>query len=260
MPVLDMMQYLRTLILFTLLSLTFFHRAEAQLYFPEDMVNVTGQVVDEITGEKIAYAQVINFRVRGSTMTDTNGDFSIQADPSDTLTITILGYKDKVIPVSKLLSGNKADKKIALTQIKYPIDSVQVNANQIKMNLGLPKGKQSNLPQELRSEDFAAKPTLLTAVFKPLGYLHYKLSHSEKEKRATLSAMYTERQWEILSLVYNKDVIQRITLLTGDKLDDFMLYCNAYSGLGPNATTYDVEKKIKDLFIEYSKKYPERVQ
>lgn len=235
----------------------YFINVRAQLYFPEDMVEVKGQVVDENTGEKIPYAQVVNFRVHGSTMTDINGNFSIQADPSDTLTIKILGYKDKVIPVKDILSNNAEIKKISLTQIKYAIDSVEVRANQLKMNLGLPQGKQSNIPQELRSEDFDKKPGLLTAVFRPIAYLHYKLSSSEREKRAALAAIYTEKQWEIISLIYNKDVIQRITLLTGDKLDDFMLYCNAYSGLAPNATTYEVEKKIKDLFIEYQKTHPD---
>jgi hypothetical protein len=249
-------RYLKAVIIFITLSLSWCLQVNGQLYFPEDMVKVTGQVVDEITGEKIPYAQVLNFRVHGSTMTDINGNFSVQADPSDTLTIKILGYKDKVITVKEILSDNAALKKIALIQIRYLIDSVEVRANQLKMNLGLPKGKQSNIPQELRSEDFATKPTLLTAVFRPLSYLHYKLSSSEKEKRATLATIYTEQQWKILSLLYNKDVIQRITLLKGDKLDDFMLYCNAYSELAPNATTYEVEKKIKDLYIEYQKKHP----
>ncbi len=254
------MAYLKKVILFTGLLLCWLLQVKGQVYFPEDLVNVSAHVVDESTGEKIPYAQVINFRVRGSTMTDVNGNFSIQADPSDTLTIKILGYKDKVIPVKEILSDNATVKTIALTQIKYPIDSVEVRANRLKMNLGLPQGKQSNIPQELRSEDFDKKPTLLTAVFRPIAYLHYKLSPSEKEKRATLAAIYTEKQWEIISLIYNKDVIQRITLLSGDKLDDFMVYCNAYSHLAPNATTYEVEKKIKDLFIEYQKNHPEKTQ
>jgi hypothetical protein len=251
------MAYFRTFILLTGLLLVFSHHVKGQLYFPEDMVNVTGQVVDENTGEKIPYAQVLNFRVRGSTMTDVNGKFSIQADPSDSLTFKILGYKDKIIPVKEVLSMSAQNKNIALTQIKYSIDSVQVEAQQLKMNLsGIPRGKSSKLPTELRSEDFDSNPGLLTVVIKPLSYLHYKLSSSEKEKRSTLAAIYSEQQWKILSLIYNKDLIQRLTFLTGDKLDDFMVYCNAYSGLAPNSTTYEVEKRIKDLYIEYIKLHP----
>jgi hypothetical protein len=251
------MMYLRKVILFTALLVCYCLQVNGQLYFPEDMVKVSGQVVDEITGEKIPYAQVVNFRVHGSTMTDINGNFSIQADPSDTLTFKILGYKNKIISVKEVLSITAANKKIGLTQVKYPIDSVEVVAHQLKMNLnGIPKGKSSNIPQELRSDDFDSIPGVLTAVIKPLSYLHYKLSSSEKEKRATLAAIHSEHQWQILSLIYNKDVIQKITFLTGDKLDDFMAYCNAYINLPPNATTYDVEKGIKDLYIKYLKLHP----
>jgi hypothetical protein len=251
------MAYFRTVILISGFLLALNHHVKGQLYFPEDMVKVSGQVVDEHTGEKIPYAQVLNFRVRGSTMTDINGKFSIQADPSDSLTFKILGYIDKIIPVKEVLSMSAQNKNIALTQIKYSIDSVQVEAHQLKMNLsGIPRGKSSNLPLELRSEDFDSNPGLLTAVIKPLSYLHYKLSSSEKEKRSTLAAIYSEQQWKILSLIYNKDLIQRLTFLTGDRLDDFMVYCNAYGGLAPNSTTYEVEKRIKDLYIEYIKLHP----
>jgi hypothetical protein len=108
----------------------------------------------------------------------------------------------------------------------------------------------------LRSDDFESKPGVLTAITKPLSFLHYELSGHEKEKRATLNAIHNERQWQILSLIYNKDVIQRITFLTGDKLEDFMAYCNAYNGLNANATTYEVEKRVKELYAEYLKLHP----
>lgn len=232
-------------------------QVDAQLYFPEDMVKVTGQLVDESNGENIAYAQVINFRVHGSTMTDIKGNFSIQADPSDTLTIRLLGYRDKIIPVKEVLDKAKANAKITLIPVRYSLDQVEVEGHTNGLNLyGVPKGKSNPVPSELRSDDFDSKPGVLTAITKPLSFLHYELSSSEKEKRATLNAIHNEQQWKILSLIYNKDVIQRITFLTGDKLDDFMAYCNAYNGLSANATTYEVEKRIKDLYAEYLKLHP----
>lgn len=247
------MKYIRTFILFTAVLLGYCSQVNAQLYFPEDMVKVTGQLVDESSGENIAYAQVMNFRVRGSTMSDVKGIFSIQADPLDTLTIRLLGYKDKIIPVKDVLAKSSENKKIALTPIHFPIDSVEVAAHKLELNLYGIEGKASTIPQELRSEDFSSKPGILSAITNPISFLHYNLSSSEKEKRAALAAIHTERQWQILSLVYNKDVVQRITFLTGQELDDFMVYCNAFNGLSANATTYDVEKRVKDLYAEYRK-------
>ena len=58
----------------------------SQLYFPEDMVKVAAQVRDDLTGLVIPYVNVINQRVRGGTMTDKEGKFTLQADPTDTIT------------------------------------------------------------------------------------------------------------------------------------------------------------------------------
>jgi len=248
------MEYFKTIIYFTLLLICCTLQVDGQLYFPEDMIKVSGQLVDESNGENIGYAQIVNLRVHGSTMTDTKGNFSIQADPTDTLTIRLLGYKEKRIPVTEVVTKTKENKKITLTPIRFQIDQVQVEGHQLKLNLnGIQQGKSSTVPQELRSEDFDSKPGVFTAIANPLSFLHYHLSSGEKEKRTALTAIHSERQWQILSLIYNKDVVQKITFLTGDKLDDFMVYCNAYNGLSPNATTYDVEKRVKDLYAEYLK-------
>src|ERR1035437_7421160 len=98
----NIMKHFRTIILFSVLLLGYCLQVDGQLYFSEDMVKVTGQIVDESNGQNIAYAQVANLRVHGGTMTDTKGNFSIQADPSDTLTIKLLGYRDKIISVKEV--------------------------------------------------------------------------------------------------------------------------------------------------------------
>ena len=108
----------------------------------------------------------------------------------------------------------------------------------------------SKTPVELRGE-FTTKPKLLTAIFHPTSYLYYKFNKEEKEKRNTLVAIRTEREWQLFSLVYNKEIAARLTGLKGEALDNFMVYFNAYSKLSFSASTYEVEKRIKEIFIEY---------
>lgn len=254
-------KYIRIAVIFLLFTVGFQIKAHCQLYFPEDMINVKGQVIDQITKEGVGYAQVLNMRVRGGTMTDALGNFSIQADPSDTLTFKSLSYKDKKVPVSEIKALGNEIPKIMLSPMRILLEQVEVESTGPKVNMaGIPVGKSVSTPVELRSDYFSSKPTALTAIFKPLSFISYHLSKSEKEKRATLTAIHSERDWQILSLVYNKDVIHRISGLTGNALDDFMLYCNAYNGLPINANSYDVEKRIKELMIEFVEKYPKGKQ
>jgi len=250
-------KYVRTIVLILLCSTGYQFRAHCQLYFPEDMVNVKGQLIDEITKEGVGYAQVLNMRIRGGTMTDANGNFSIQADPSDTLTFKSLNYKSKRVPVSEVSNAKNDIVKIMLSPIRILLNQIEIESTGPKVNMsGIPIGKSISTPVELRSDYFASKPTALTAIFKPLSFISYHLSKSEKEKRATLTAIHSERDWQILSLVYNKDVIHRISGLSGNALEDFMLYCNAFNGLPINANSYDVEKRIKELMNEFVEKYP----
>lgn len=45
-----------------------------QVYFPEDMVKVSAQVLDDLSGLPVPYANVINQRVRGGTITEKKGN------------------------------------------------------------------------------------------------------------------------------------------------------------------------------------------
>lgn len=235
-----------------------FHiKAHCQLYFPEDMINVKAQLIDAVTKEGVGYAQVLNMRVRGGTMADALGNFSIQADPSDTLIFKSLSFKDKKVPVKDIIGTGNDIPKILMTPLRIMVEEVEVKGAAPKINLtGINVPKYAPVSVELRSDYFASRPNTLTAIFRPFSYLSYHLSKSEKEKRATIAAIRSEKDWKFLSLVYNKDVIARISGLTGDGLEDFMLFCNAFNGLPVNASNYDVEKRIRELMIEYAEKKP----
>lgn len=224
----------------------------SQVYFPEDMVKVSAQLRDDLTGLPIPYVNVINQRVRGGTMADKEGKFVLQADPSDTLTFKSLGYIDKRVPVSEMM--NKTDYIVTMAPVRYQLGGVEITGEGPKVNMsGLDKAKMSKTPSELRGE-FDSKPGVLTALTHPTSYLYYKLNKQEKEKRGVLNVIKNEREWQLFSLVYNKQVAERLTGLKGDELDDFMVYFNAFSNLRFSATTYEVEKRVKEVFAEFKEK------
>jgi hypothetical protein len=221
----------------------------AQVYFPEDMVKVSAQVRDDLTGLVIPYANVINQRVRGGTMTDKEGKFSLQADPTDTITFRSIGYIDKKVPVSEIIAQENAT--VTMAPVRYQLEGVEITGQGPKVNMsGLNNAKMSKTPVELRGE-FETKPSVLTAIFHPTSYLYYKFNKGEKEKRNTLVAIRTEREWQLFSLVYNKEIAERVTGLKGEELDNFMVYFNAYCKLQFSASTYEVEKRIKELYPQY---------
>ena len=118
------MRFKKWLFLF-IFAIGLYMTGHAQVYFPEDMVKVTAQVRDDLSGLVIPYVNVINQRVRGGTMTDKEGRFSLQADPTDTLTFKSLGYIDKRVPVSELL--NKENTIVTMAPVRYELGGVEIN-------------------------------------------------------------------------------------------------------------------------------------
>lgn len=223
----------------------------SQVYFPEDMVKVSAQILDDMTGLPIPYVNVINQRVRGGTIADKEGKFTLQADPTDTLTFKSVGYLDKRIAVTEMMKENSV---VTMAPVRYLLGGVEVTGEGPKVNMsGIKVGKMSTVPIELRGE-FASKPRLLTAIFHPTSFLYYKFNKEEKDKRKTLVAIKSDREWQLFSLVYNKEIAERLTGLKGDELDNFMVYFNAFSNLRFSATTYEVEKRVKEVFAEYQEK------
>jgi hypothetical protein len=217
------------------------------------MIKVSAQVLDDLSGLPVPYVNIINQRVRGGTISDKEGKFSLQADPTDTLSFKSLGYIDKRVPVNELFRENAV---VTLAPVRYQLSGVEITGEGRKVNMtGIPTAKMSKTPIELRGE-FEKKPGLLTALFHPTSFLYYKFSKDEKEKRNTLTAIKTDREWQLFSLVYNKEIAGRLTGLERDELDNFMVYFNAFSNLRFSATTYEVEKRIKEVFTEYKEKKP----
>ena len=92
---------------------------------------VTGKVYDA-AGEPIIGASVVIQGTTQGTITDIDGAFQLKVQPSQTLVVSFLGYKDVILPV-----GNKNDLKITLEEDSKKLDEVVVvgYATQKKVNL-----------------------------------------------------------------------------------------------------------------------------
>ena len=92
---------------------------------------VTGRVYDS-SGESIIGASVVVQGTMQGVVTDMDGAFQLKVQPSQSLVISFLGYKDVILPV-----GNKNDFKIILEEDSKKLDEVVVvgYATQKKVNL-----------------------------------------------------------------------------------------------------------------------------
>jgi len=66
--------------------------------------------------------------------------------------------------------------------------------------------------------------------------------------------MALERNWEMHSRNYNKEVVKMLTGLNDEEADEFMVWFNSQNVLPYTSTEYQVRASIREYFEIYKKK------
>ena len=168
----------------------------------------------------------------------------------DSLVVTSIGYQKEVLKVPYNYNGQNTI-VFEMKPVNYGIGEVEVKGKKQEYNLGLDQKKPVNIAPELRGNAFNEKPPIIAALFNPISFLQYYLSGSEKEKRDVREAMSLQRNWEMHSENYNKEMVMKLTGLNEANADSFMMWFNAQDVLPYTSTEYEVRASIVYYFEKY---------
>ncbi|HOF54936.1 MAG: carboxypeptidase-like regulatory domain-containing protein [Prolixibacteraceae bacterium] len=215
------------------------------------LIRLKGRLISRGDSMPIPYANIVYPRNRTGTSSNAGGYFSIEMLNIDSLSVTAMGFKSRSIRIPHNFSETNV-LTIYMQPVVYPIREVQVTGDKNRPNMeGIPVGKSTNIPQELRGDAFNEKPPVLAAFFNPLSYWQYYLSHKEKEKRRVREAVALQKNWEMHSRNYNKEMVKMLTGLNDEEADDFMVWFNSQNILPYTSTEYEVRASIREYFEVY---------
>lgn len=215
------------------------------------LIRLKAQVVSLGDSMPVPYANVINYRNRSGVSTNASGHFSLEMLNIDTLVISAMGFKTRTVRVPRFFSQENT-LLVYLEPVIYPLQEVRITGDKQRVNMdGIPVGKESDVPVELRGDAFNERPPVIAALFNPLSYWQYYLSRKEIQKRKVREAIALESNWEMHSRNYNKEVVMLLTGLNEKQTDDFMIWFNAQNVLPYTATEYEVRAAIREYYAKY---------
>ncbi len=214
------------------------------------LIRLKGRIVSAADSSAVPYANIINNRTHSGTTTNADGYFSMEMLNIDSLVVTSVGYEKEVFKVPRNYNGYGTVTYV-MKPVNYPIGQVDVRGEKKDYDLGLDQGKPVNIDPELRGDAFNEKPPIIAALFNPISYWHYYLSKKERQKRDVREAMSLQRNWEMHSENYNKEVVMNLTGLKEAKADSFMVWFNAQNVLPYTSNEYEVRAAIIDYFEIY---------
>ncbi len=214
------------------------------------LIRLKARIVSASDSSAVPYANIINNRTHSGTITSADGYFTLEMLNIDSLVVTSVGYQKEVLKVPYNYNGQNTI-VFEMKPVNYGIGEVEVKGKKQEYNLGLDQKKPVNIAPELRGNAFNEKPPIIAALFNPISFLQYYLSGSEKEKRDVREAMALQRNWEMHSQNYNKEMVMKLTGLNEANADSFMMWFNAQDVLPYTSTEYEVRASIVYYFEKY---------
>lgn len=239
----------RYIMLFLLLILTYSGWAQDNIVDPV-LIRLQARMISAADSSPVPYANIINNRTHGGTITNQDGYFTLEMLNIDSLEVTSVGYVKCIVKVPYNYSGQDL-LVFKILPVNYALGEVQVKGDKPKVDLGLETGKPVDIAPELRGDAFNETPPILAAFFNPVSYWQYYLSKREKRKREVRKAILVEKNWEMHSRNYNKEIVMKLTGLNESDADSFMVWFNAQDVLPYTSTEYQVRASIVEYFNYY---------
>ncbi len=246
------MKTLKKIIFLLLLAASFNGSGQDDIVIDPMLIRLKGKIVSAGDSTAIPYANIVNNRTHSGTITNAEGFFSLEMLNVDSLLVSSVGYQKTVLKVPYNYNGANV-LVFMLKPVNYNLGEVQVKGERRKIDLGLGTGKPTDLPPELRGDAYNEKPHVLAALFSPVSFWQYHLSKREKEKREARKAIALEKNWEMHSKNYNKDMVVFLTGMTEAQADSFMVWFNFQDVLPYTSSEYQVRASILEYFEIYKK-------
>jgi len=240
--------YLLTL-LFVIFAFSGFAQVDEEEIDPM-LINFKAQIISAADSSVVPYANIINNRTHGGTITNAEGYFTLEMLNIDSLIITSVGYEHAVLKVPRDYSEYEVFTFI-MSPMNYAVGEVKVTGEKQSVDLGLGAGKPIDIAPELRGDAFNEAPPILAAFFSPVSYWQYYLSKKEKRKRKVRNAMALEKNWEMHSKNYNKEKVMMLTGLNEMQADSFMIWFNNENVLPYTSTEYQIRASVIEYYHYY---------
>lgn len=219
-----------------------------------------------VTYQPLEHTCIHNLSTGMMAFCNKNGDFTILAKKSDTMIVSRVGYDMEMLVLNDSLMDSKERISVFLMIRAFMLRPVTIYAMKpyplfIKDIAKEVPNKKIDIPGiEISPEEKVTydinRGNLLQNVpvlASPITALYNMFSRKAKIDRQY--ADLVQNQGEVIRLAkkYNPEIVQRLTKLEGNQLEDFMVYCSFTYYTLVISTDQEIGQMIAEKFIQYKK-------
>ena len=222
----------------------------------------TAVVINAQTSAPLESVHVINLNQVVGTITDSKGEFEIDAAVNDTLYFSYLGFKSQKIRVTNDMFRFK-DTKIALTELAYALEEVIVRPYQLTgyleidvKNLPINTAYQysiSGLPvsYEAGNRNPGAVSKVLGAILNPADLLRNLFGKKPQQMKKLRKMKEDEDIRNLLASKFDRETLTELLQIEKVDIEDILANCNYSKSFIATANDLQILDAISSCYEEY---------
>jgi hypothetical protein len=224
---------------------------------------IRARLVNSRTGTPVVFARVIDKNLRAGVLSDSLGVFSLTARLNDTLYVRSISFYPAMVVVSDSLYWQLRIPEIPLQEQVYELGAVDIYGwgtyQEFKYKVlhgDVPVDKtktaMDNLKRALRTlPEHPLQEQASIPLGSPVTALYMLFSKEGKSIRRYEAAKERDHIFLLTYQKFNRDIVGRVTGLTGNLLDEFMMYCRPDDNFLLEANDYDIHRKILEDYDRF---------
>ena len=224
---------------------------------------VKGRVQSETSESILQNVHVLNLTKVKGTITNSSGEFEIQAKVNDTLYFSYIGYKPLKIVVTNDLVRFE-DNTIELTELAFALEEVIIKPYQLTgyleidaRNIPLSKTYRYNIPglpsrgYEGGSNSPGAITKVFAAIFNPVDFL-YNIFGKKPKQMKKLKLMKEDYQIrELLSTKFDRETLVELLQIDKFDIDEILRNCSYSESFILSANDLQILQAISQCYEEF---------
>lgn len=219
-------------------------------------------VVNAQSGIPLESVHVINLNKVVGTISNSKGEFALNASVNDTLYFSYLGFKSQKVRVTNDLLKFK-DTKISLTELAYALEEVIVKPYQLTgyleidvKNLPINTSYQysiSGLPTsyEAGSKNPSAVTKVLGSILNPADLLRNLFGKRPNQMKKLRQIKEDEDIRDLLASKFDRETLTELLQIDKFDIDDILSNCNYSTSFIKTANDLQILDAISSCYEEY---------
>jgi hypothetical protein len=226
------------------------------------MSKVKGTVLNANTNQVLSNVNIINVNLVRGTVSNSKGYFELEANPTDTLHITSIGYQSIKVKVTNDWIKN-GDAKIQLTEKAIALEEVTVRrynlTGYLEVDSKLIPNKEnyrysiSGLPNAYEGGEYSpgAFSRVMNSIFNPADMLYNFFGKKPRELKRLKEMKKDDTVRNLLETKFDRETIAALLGIDKKEIAEILQHCNYSEAFIVTANDLQILDAISQCYEEY---------